>query len=555
MASHLSTSLIICLFIIGCAVATTTSCWTCAPGWTHWYDLGLAAPTNGDQCQCIQNTATTTKPTASSPTTAASANCWTCPSGYTHWYDLGLPQPSDPCECVLNSAPTAAASKTTTTTAKPGTTTTAAPARNCWTCAAGWSHWYDLGLSAPTNGDQCQCIQNSGTTTTAKPTSAATTTTAKPGTTTTAAPARNCWTCSPGWSHWYDLGLSAPTNGDQCQCIQQSSGTTTTASPTSSSGSSSSGSTTSAMSAFITAMTPNSAGGIGSISFSPGVNGYSSSNPPPLSLVGQLMDNLISSTKYRVIQLYYIDASTIALAAARGLKVLGIVYVTPGQDNSALINAAISAVRQYPSTFIALACGNEMGANYGLTSSVVSAVSQCVSGLKGAGITIPIGSIDVYYSWCSQNEGSCNTAWSAVGNLVDWIGMNDYPWYDDYYSGVTPCNTYAQAAQVTYNKHKKLQALYGKPVVLTEFGWPGSGTSGSIMSTPNDITGQQCGVGSDANQKSMVQSVIDLYRANGLPCNTFEAYRESWKGAANSPEVLFGICNGTPPYACFNQPQ
>lgn len=263
---------------------------------------------------------------------------------------------------------------------------------------------------------------------------------------------------------------------------------------------------------------------------------------------------MIASTKYRTMLMYYIDSYTIQVAAQKGLKVVGIIYTVPGQDNANLINTAIQVTRQYPDTIISLACGNEMGANYGLTDAVVNAVSQCVTALRSANLNKPIGSIDTYYSWCSRSEKPCNK-WSAVGDLVDWIGLNDYPYYDNTYSGTWPCVTHTQAAQVTLGKHQTVSSLYGKPVVLTEFGWPSAPTGTSIMSQVNVITGSQCGVANAANQKVMVQSVIDLYRKNSLPCNTFELFKESWKGSGDThAETQFGICSGTAPYDCVSQP-
>jgi hypothetical protein len=41
-----------------------------------------------------------------------------------------------------------------------------------------------------------------------------------PGQTTTPAPSYDCWTCPPGFSHWYDFGYVAPPNGDKCQCLE-----------------------------------------------------------------------------------------------------------------------------------------------------------------------------------------------------------------------------------------------------------------------------------------------------------------------------------------------
>ncbi len=534
---HKSTLAITLLAVV--TVAFADPCWTCAAGWSHWYDLGYAAPTNGDKCQCIR--------TPSSPSSPTSTSCWTCAPGWSHWWDLGLSNPTngDKCQCIQSYTTTAAPTKQTSS---PTTTTTQVPStsRNCWTCSAGYKHWYDLGMEEP--ADKCACVAVENTVVPSSTKSVTTTTTKTPTTTTTSSP---CWTCSAGWVHWYDIeGMAEP--ADKCACVQSGSSSTTT---TQASSKTTTAAPSSRLAAFLSAMTPTSTS-TGSVSFSAGIGSYSPSNPPPLTLVSQLMDNLITNTKYRAIMTYYVDSYTVGLASEKGLKVLGIIYIVPGQDNTALINTAITAAKAYPDTLHAIACGNEQGASYGLTSAVVNAVAQCTSMLRAAGVVQPIGVIDTYYSWCSNDEGNCNTPWTAVTNNVDWIGLNAYAFWNNLYSGVFPCTSPANAGAQALANHQKIQNLYGKPVVLTEFGWASAPTGSSLTLTPNYITGQQCTVANDANQKAMVQATIDLYRENKMPCNTFEAYREPWKGTSDSDvNRYWGICLGVSPYTCLNAPQ
>jgi hypothetical protein len=33
-------------------------------------------------------------------------------------------------------------------------------------------------------------------------------------------PVDRCWTCPPGWIHYWNNGMSAPTNNDPCQCVR-----------------------------------------------------------------------------------------------------------------------------------------------------------------------------------------------------------------------------------------------------------------------------------------------------------------------------------------------
>jgi hypothetical protein len=126
-----------------------------------------------------------------------------------------MAEPSDKCACVLaptTRPPTTVTTRPPTTLAATKAATTVAPTRNCWTCNPGWVHWYDIpGMAEPT--DKCACVLAPVTT---KPTSLAQATTRAA----TAAPTRNCWTCSAGWVHWYDIA-NYPEPADKCACVRK----------------------------------------------------------------------------------------------------------------------------------------------------------------------------------------------------------------------------------------------------------------------------------------------------------------------------------------------
>jgi len=128
-------------------------------------------------------TATTTKaPTGNFPT-----DCWTCPAGYVHWWEAGYAASpgGDRCECVegtvvVTPAPTPVTPTTTKTPVTPTTTktpvtptTTKAPVGNfptdCWTCPAGYTHWWLAGYQAAPGGDRCACVEGAPVTTTRCP--------------------------------------------------------------------------------------------------------------------------------------------------------------------------------------------------------------------------------------------------------------------------------------------------------------------------------------------------------------------------------------------------
>jgi len=359
--------------------------------------------------------------------------------------------------------------------------------------------------------------------------------------------------------------VSAP-NGDVCACVVSGSGgntpsTTTTTAPSSGGGSSGSGTSaggpygkyTGRMKTFLDAMTIGPYD-TGSISFSAAVAPYSPWNPPPTSLITDLLNILKTTTKYKTLQMYYIDQWTVPLIAQSGFKMLGILSLVASADNSAMINAGIAMAKAYPDTIVGIACGNELGSTNGITWSTVYTVSQCVNALKSAGIVQPVGVIDTYDSWCGR--GSSCAPWTDMASLnVDFIGANIYPFWDNVYSGGDSCNYYNTAGAMTLSHHKNLMNIYNMPVVVTEWGWPGAPAGQTYLNQANYATGQQCGVCNDANQKAMVQSTIDLYRNTGIPINTFEAFREAWKATSSiAPEANWGICLGTYPYTCVSAP-
>ncbi|KAL0481254.1 hypothetical protein AKO1_012795, partial [Acrasis kona] len=83
--------------------------------------------------------------------------------------------------------------------------------------------------SAP-SGDRCACVASSGSppaqTTTRAPSTP--TTTKAPSTPSATYDTRGCWTCSPGYTHWFNAGMSSSPGGDRCACVALAPSTTTT---------------------------------------------------------------------------------------------------------------------------------------------------------------------------------------------------------------------------------------------------------------------------------------------------------------------------------------
>jgi len=544
------------------------NCWTCSPGYVHWWLGGHSNAPGGDKCACVVKQSSTPTISTKAPSPANTpTDCWTCSPGYSHWWLMGHSSApyGDRCACVKNNnSPTTTKTPTHTTTT-PAPTTTRTPSAgtptDCWTCSPGYVHWWLAGHQSAPNGDRCACVVNNSPTTTKLPSQ---TTTRSPSPTTTKIPTTNCWTCSPGYKHWFELGLSKPT--DECACFPIGGLVPAPAPPASGGGSSNPGwnnsgpyaKYTGRMRTFVNAMTPG-ASDTGSVSFSAAVAPYSPWNPPPEALINQLLSILRAQTKFKTLVMYYIDQWTVPIIARHGYQMTGIVSLVVGGDNSGVINAAINMAKQYPDTIVGIACGNELAHQSGLTWNVVYTVTNCIQRLKEAGVVQPVGVMDTFHTWCSENESGCNTRWSAVSDHADWLGVNIYPYWNNVFSGNWPCNYYTDAALRTMEAHKRLINLYSdKPVVVTEWGWPGAPDGQTIVSPPNYVTGQQCGICNNANQKVMVQNMIDLYRQYQLPGNCFSAFREEWKGqggGVTTIETQWGICSGHAPYNCMGAPQ
>jgi exo-beta-1,3-glucanase (GH17 family) len=366
-----------------------------------------------------------------------------------------------------------------------------------------------------------------------------------------------------GYSHWWDFGYSTPPGGDQCECIlgnpnlSNTPTTTTTKSPALPTSA-----TTSALQKFLNLLTPNDISP-GSVSFSPYVAPYSPWNGPPMDTIDTLGSNLVKQTNYRTVLIYYTEPYLVGSCVRNGMNVFGIISL--GSDvtnNENLITTAIQTVQKYPNNMVGLVCGNELGMQLGVTTSTAAIINNCLTKVKAANLGIPVGVMDTFTAWTASG------AWSAVSANADYIGTSKllffiiylpsdiYSWWDNMY--IPPpftCQTPANGPQTTYNNYLKVQALYPKtPVILTEFGWPSCG-AGFTCKTPNVVDGSTCAVANDSNQKQFVQNVINIFRQNKKPCNTFSAFREAWKGT-NSADIneYWGVCSGSPPYSCINAP-
>jgi exo-beta-1,3-glucanase (GH17 family) len=309
----------------------------------------------------------------------------------------------------------------------------------------------------------------------------------------------------------------------------------------------------------ITAMTP-TATSPGCISFSPFVDNL---NPnygsiPSESLIQTLLNTLISQTSYRCIHIYDLSgpySTIVQVAESLGLKVLANVYISSSTFAINNVSGAISTAVAYPNTLLGISCGSEIIYESNNPTGSRSAVASCISQFRAGGVTQPIGYIDVFTGWCGGSEYPCTNFYTDLESIVDFIGVDMFPWWSNTYSRMFPCEPASNAVNQTFFSYYALKRVASKPVLITEFGWPGSG-GGDIISQANVYTGQQCGVANPTLQQQINQQTINECAANGIACSLFEAFNEAWKGNGNSGDVnnFWGICSGTSPYTCTNAP-
>ncbi|KAK2606520.1 hypothetical protein N8I77_005263 [Diaporthe amygdali] len=149
---------------------------------------------------------------------------------------------------------------------------------------------------------------------------------------------------------------------------------------------------------------------------------------------------------------------------------------TAAIDNE--ITALKSAISTYGSAFTDLVVGISVGsedlyrASQGDSSSpgvevdtLISYISKVREAISGTALSsVPVGHVDTYDSF----ENATN---SKVVDEIDWIGFDGYPYWEK-----ANGNSIEAASDLFYSGLNKTNAIAkGKPVYVTETGWPISG--------------------------------------------------------------------------------
>jgi glucan endo-1,3-beta-D-glucosidase len=197
-----------------------------------------------------------------------------------------------------------------------------------------------------------------------------------------------------------------------------------------------------------------------------------------------------SARLYTMIQQGTTNTPTAAIQAAINTDTTLLLGLWASETQDAFNNelaALSSAISQYGSAFTNLIAGISVGSEdlYRLTpigaptgvgqqpDTLVSYIGQVRSILANAKINPPVGHVDTYTAWINSSN-------SAVTAAVDFLGMDAYPYYQN-----TIDNSIGNANATFFSAlDQTIAASTGKPVWITETGWPVSGpTDGQAVAS------------------------------------------------------------------------
>ncbi|KAI0176525.1 glycoside hydrolase family 17 protein [Hypoxylon sp. FL1284] len=148
------------------------------------------------------------------------------------------------------------------------------------------------------------------------------------------------------------------------------------------------------------------------------------------------------------------------------------------------IAALKAAISQYGSSFTDLVQGISVGSedlyrdgsgDVGLgPQKLIDCINQVRSAIAGTPLSgVPVGHVDTYDSFLNGTN-------RAVIDNIDWLGFDGYPYWEQ-----TKPNSIGDAHERFYDGFNKTVALAaGKPVYVTETGWPVVGdTVGSAVAS------------------------------------------------------------------------
>jgi glucan endo-1,3-beta-D-glucosidase len=103
-------------------------------------------------------------------------------------------------------------------------------------------------------------------------------------------------------------------------------------------------------------------------------------------------------------------------------------------------------------------------------TTLVEYITQVKTAIKGTALAnVPIGHVDTWNSWTNSSN-------NAVIDAIDWLGVDEYPYFQN-----TVSNSIDSAYDLFWEAYNATAAAGGgKPVWITETGWPISGKTENL---------------------------------------------------------------------------
>ncbi|KAH8817243.1 glycoside hydrolase superfamily [Xylogone sp. PMI_703] len=200
------------------------------------------------------------------------------------------------------------------------------------------------------------------------------------------------------------------------------------------------------------------------------------------------------------------------------------------------INALSAAIKQYGKDFADLVVGlsvgsedlyrvsptgilNKSGVGAG-PDEIVNYINQVKKAIAGTPLAnVPIGHVDTWNSWTNSSN-------NPVIEAIDWLGVDEYPFFQN-----TEANSIDDAYTLFWAAYNATSsAAQGKPVWITETGWPVSGEK------------QNLAVPNVANAKTFYDQ-IGCASAFGKVNTWWYILQDA---APTTPNPSFGILGSTP---------
>ena len=240
------------------------------------------------------------------------------------------------------------------------------------------------------------------------------------------------------------------------------------------------------------------------VSYAPFRDRQTPLNPELIVSPEHIQEDLVELARIsRCVRTYSVDNGldkVPELASKVGLKVLLGVWI--GNDpvkNAALIETAVTLVKDHPGVIEAIVVGNEVLLHGDMTSSDLRALLRSVK----KRVNVPVTYADVWEYWLRYRE---------VSEDVDFVTIHVLPYWED-----VPVSAGDAAAHVIAIQQRVAAAFPGKEVLIGETGWPSHGR----MRGP--------ALPSRENQAAVVSGVLALAKREGVRVNLIEAYDAPWK--------------------------